>query len=196
MATFKSAFAEARAAFLKGGPKTFTWQGKSYTTDLASETKKKPKAETAPPRRPKPPGAERPRSRPANTGPSVMSEAPKKGNAPAADAPLTTKPATGNGNKLAIEQSKALTKKRAETKAALDNTAKQGGGRLDEGVKRMNARKAAGPKFTPLGKSTGIGGRAAEAVKSFMSGFKVNADKNKTVAKAPNRAEVGKAKKK
>jgi hypothetical protein len=51
-------------------------------------------------------------------------------------------------------------------------------------------------KYTPMGKSTGIGGRAAEAVKGFMSGFKVNAGKNKTVAKAPNRADVGKAKKK
>jgi hypothetical protein len=49
---------------------------------------------------------------------------------------------------------------------------------------------------SPLGKSKGIGGRAAEAVKRFMSGFKINAGKNKTVAKAPNRADVGKAKKK
>lgn len=36
MASFNSAFASAR----KAGKKTFTWNGKSYTTKLASETKK------------------------------------------------------------------------------------------------------------------------------------------------------------
>jgi hypothetical protein len=34
--SFKEAFAAGRAAALVGGPKTFTWNGKSYTTDLAS----------------------------------------------------------------------------------------------------------------------------------------------------------------
>lgn len=35
--TFKEAFAEARAKALKGGPKTFEWNGKSYGTKLAGE---------------------------------------------------------------------------------------------------------------------------------------------------------------
>jgi hypothetical protein len=35
--TFKQAFASAR----RGGDKTFTWQGKKYTTELASDTKRK-----------------------------------------------------------------------------------------------------------------------------------------------------------
>ena len=39
--TFKEAFAAAR----KGGGKTFEWEGKKYTTELASEKKAAPKAE-------------------------------------------------------------------------------------------------------------------------------------------------------
>lgn len=36
---FEKAFADARSAALKGGPKTFTWNGKSYNTNLASDKK-------------------------------------------------------------------------------------------------------------------------------------------------------------
>lgn len=43
MATFKEAFAKARKEL--GAGKTFTWNGKSYTTDLAGE--KRPKARPA-----------------------------------------------------------------------------------------------------------------------------------------------------
>lgn len=171
MASFKEAFAAARKE--KGAGKTFTWQGKSYTTDLASE--KKAPGETRPKARPKPPGAERPKARPSNTGPSVMSEAPKQGKAPKAEPSVTTVAA-----KKPVAQ-------RADASPPNKNP------------KLAPTRKAAGtpfapsrsnPKVSPLGKSTGIGGRAAEAVKSFLGGFKVNAGKNKTVAKAPNRSDV------
>jgi len=46
MASFKTAFAAARKEL--GAGKTFTWQGKSYTTDLASDgTATRPKARPA-----------------------------------------------------------------------------------------------------------------------------------------------------
>ena len=35
--SFKAAFAAARKQALNGGPKTFTWQGKSYNTNLATD---------------------------------------------------------------------------------------------------------------------------------------------------------------
>lgn len=38
--TFAEAFREGRKAAMSGGPKTFTWNGKSYGTQLASEVKK------------------------------------------------------------------------------------------------------------------------------------------------------------
>jgi hypothetical protein len=41
--SFKEAFASAR----KGGDKTFTWNGKKYTTEMAGEKKAAPKAEPA-----------------------------------------------------------------------------------------------------------------------------------------------------
>jgi hypothetical protein len=41
--SFKEAFAKGRANALAGGSKTFTWNGKSYTTELASS---KPAAKT------------------------------------------------------------------------------------------------------------------------------------------------------
>lgn len=40
-ATFKEAFAEARAEALKGGPKTFEWNGKKYNTKLKGEDEPK-----------------------------------------------------------------------------------------------------------------------------------------------------------
>jgi hypothetical protein len=43
--SFKEAFASAR----KGGDKTFTWNGKKYTTEMAGEKKAAPKAEPAKP---------------------------------------------------------------------------------------------------------------------------------------------------
>jgi len=36
--TFNQAFAEARAKAIKGGPKTFTWNGKKYGTELAKKS--------------------------------------------------------------------------------------------------------------------------------------------------------------
>lgn len=42
--SFKEAFASAR----KAGDKTFQWEGKKFTTELASEKKATPKAEAAP----------------------------------------------------------------------------------------------------------------------------------------------------
>lgn len=46
--TFKAAFAEARAKALKGGPKTFEWQGTTYGTALKGEGKTAPKSRTSP----------------------------------------------------------------------------------------------------------------------------------------------------
>lgn len=63
MATFKEAFAKARKEM--GPGKTFTWQGKSYSTNQADD-KAKPKAGTAPPARPKPRAASPAPARPAN----------------------------------------------------------------------------------------------------------------------------------
>jgi hypothetical protein len=40
--SFSSAFAAARAKALKGGPKTFEWEGKKYGTAMKGETKAKP----------------------------------------------------------------------------------------------------------------------------------------------------------
>ena len=45
--TFKEAFADALKARKAGGAKTFTWKGKEYTTELASDKKAAP-AKAAP----------------------------------------------------------------------------------------------------------------------------------------------------
>ena len=44
--TFKQAFADARKESLKGGPKTFEWNGKKYGTALKGETKAKSKSKS------------------------------------------------------------------------------------------------------------------------------------------------------
>jgi hypothetical protein len=98
--TFKEAFADARSK----KQATFDWKGKSYSTQLKGEEagktqrpKARPKASEA--ERPKVAGAQRPKARPANKGPSVMSEAPKQGTAPKADAPVVAGKA-GSGPKI------------------------------------------------------------------------------------------------
>jgi len=45
--TFKEAFADARKEALKGGSKTFEWNGKKYGTALKGETTAKPQASSA-----------------------------------------------------------------------------------------------------------------------------------------------------
>jgi hypothetical protein len=50
MATFKEAFAAARKE--KGAGKTFTWNGKSYTTDRADDKKPAPTASSKPKAKP------------------------------------------------------------------------------------------------------------------------------------------------
>ena len=62
MSNFKSAFASAR----KAGKKTFTWNGKSYTTDLRSDQ--------AP--------AKSPRPMPRGSKPSAMTSSPSSPAAP------------------------------------------------------------------------------------------------------------------
>ena len=198
MATFKEAFAAARKE--KGAGKTFTWQGKSYTTDLASEKKSGPKkstAETAPPRRPAAPPVKA--AKPAVTTPT-SSPRPRTAVSGVANAkPVADKFAKdminknivkATGDKLAADRKAEAASVARDRDNALRKVARQGGGRVSKGVKELQANQAALRKGVPLGKSTGIGGRAAEAVKSFIGGFKVNAGKNKTVAKAPNRSDV------
>lgn len=70
MASFASAFREARKSL--GAGKTFTWNGKQYSTNLAEEGRSsgRPKRETAPPPRPArtaPTSSPRPKSRPDST---------------------------------------------------------------------------------------------------------------------------------
>lgn len=50
MATFKETFAAKRKEL--GAGKTFTWNGKSYTTDMASDKKSTPTAANKPKARP------------------------------------------------------------------------------------------------------------------------------------------------
>lgn len=59
MATFKEAFKEARKKY--GAGKTFTWKGKSYSTNLAEE-----EAKPAPTKKTTPKTSPRPRARPAS----------------------------------------------------------------------------------------------------------------------------------
>ena len=176
MASFKEAFAAARKE--KGAGKTFEWQGKSYTTDLASEKKSGPKkstAETAPPRRPAAPPVKAakpavttptssPRPRPAVSG---VAGAKPKVDTVARDM-FNKNIVNATGDKLAADRKAEAAAVARNKDNALRKSARQAGGRLDEGVKRMNARKAAGPKVVPLGKSTGIGGRAAEVIKKLF----------------------------
>jgi hypothetical protein len=80
MATFKEAFKAARAE--KGAGKTFTWNGKSYTTDLASDKKAAPKPKAKPmTSSPKPQAkpmqsSPKPQANPRNVAPKVDSTAP------------------------------------------------------------------------------------------------------------------------
>jgi hypothetical protein len=164
--TFKEAFADARSK----KQATFDWNGKSYSTQLKGEEagktqrpKARPKAPEAD--RPKVAGAQRPKARPANKGPSVMADAPAQGKAPKPDAQVVAGKA-GNEAKAAAFLASAKKENAARTAAAA-------------------------PKVIPLGKSNGIGGRAAEAVKSFMGALRGKpAAKPKAAFKTPNRADV------
>jgi hypothetical protein len=86
--TFKEAFAAAR----EGKQATFTWKGKSYSTQLKGEEAGKSQRPKA---RPKAAGATRPKARPGGK-PSVMSEAPAQGTAPKTDAKISMASATAN----------------------------------------------------------------------------------------------------
>jgi hypothetical protein len=157
-------FKEAFAAARKAKKATFEWpigSGDKFTTQLDGEDAGKTQRPKA---RPKAAGAERPKARPGGK-PSVMADAPAQGKAPKADAPVVAGKA-GNDAKAA---------------AFLANAKKENAART----------AAAGPKVTPLGKSNGIGGRAAEAVKSFMGALQGKpAAKPKAAFKTPNRADV------
>jgi hypothetical protein len=175
MASFKEAFAAGRAAFLKGGPKNFTWQGKSYSTDLASDTKKKPKAETAPPRRP--PAKPVKAAKPPVTAPATSKRPKTRVDAVASAKPVPDKVAKdmlnmniarATGDKLAADRKAEALSAERKTDATLRRAARQGGGRLDKMVKKVQSNQAALREGRPLGKSTGIGGRAAEALKKLL----------------------------
>lgn len=81
MSSFKSAFASAR----KAGKKTFTWEGKSYTTELASDKSSAPSSSKRPAAKPSsaPASSKRPKSR---TSSSRETDAvrPPRADAPAA----------------------------------------------------------------------------------------------------------------
>jgi hypothetical protein len=68
--SFSSAFAEARAKALKGGPKTFEWNGKRYGTALKGETKSK----SEPPAKPKSVAEAEYKSTPVKTSKERMAE--------------------------------------------------------------------------------------------------------------------------
>lgn len=155
-------FKEAFADARSKKQATFDWNGKSYSTQLKGEEAGKTQRPKA---RPQPAGAKRPKARPASPGPSVMSEAPAQGKTPKPDAQVVAAKA-GNEAKAAAFLASAKKENAARTAAA-------------------------GPKVTPLGKSNGIGGRAAEAVKSFMGALRGKpAAKPKAAFKTPSRADV------
>jgi hypothetical protein len=155
-------FKEAFADARSKKQATFDWNGKSYSTQLKGEEAGKTQRPKA---RPQPAGAKRPKARPANKGPVVMSEAPAQSKTPKPDAQVVAGKA-GNEAKAAAFLASAKKENAARTAAA-------------------------GPKVTPLGKSNGIGGRAAEAVKSFMGALRGKpAAKPKAAFKTPNRADV------
>ena len=117
MTSFSKAFAAARKE--KGAGKTFQWNGKTYTTDLASEKSTTPSASPRP-------------------------------------------------------------------KAKL---AKESSARVAAGTPFAPSRT--NPKVIPLGKTSHIGGRAAEAVKGLIGALKGKpSSKPKEAFKTPNRAEA------
>jgi len=95
--TFKEKFKAERARL--GAGKTFTWNGKLYSTDMASDKKEaKPKAKpvtTSPRPKAKPmQSSPVPKRSPRETPPKVDSTPPKTLTSPKATPPITTK--TGN----------------------------------------------------------------------------------------------------
>ena len=123
MTSFSKAFAAARKE--KGAGKTFQWNGKTYTTDYASEK---------------------------STTPSSSPRAKAK---PAKEAPA----------------------------------AKESSARVAAGTPFAPSRT--NPKVIPLGKTSHIGGRAAEAVKGLIGALKGKpSSKPKEAFKTPNRAEA------
>lgn len=88
--TFKEKFKAERAR--QGAGKTFTWNGKLYTTDMASDKKQtkpkaKPKAKTMQ-------SSPVPKRSPRETPPKVDSTPPKTLTSPKATPPVTTKDVT------------------------------------------------------------------------------------------------------
>lgn len=180
--SFKSAFAAARKEL--GAGKTFEWGGKKYTTDLASDTTKKADGPTRPKANPKAGGTTA--TAPGTTRRGGADTRPKKTGGTTTTTPGMTR--RGGAD--------TRPKTAAVTPAAATPTVT---------VKPAAVRQAAGtpfaaspknPKVTPLGKSTGIGGRLAEAVKSIGAALKGKpAAKPATAFKTPNRADVGKKRK-
>lgn len=113
MATFKEAFAAARKE--KGAGKTFTWNGKSYTTDMATD--KKQSAPTA---------SDKPKAKPAVSGASRSTAgkvAPKASMEQQKAAYGANRPATmGNAAKMS-QTDRAMAEAKA-AKAAKDAKAK------------------------------------------------------------------------
>jgi len=85
MASFAEAFKAARKA--KGAGATFTWNGKSYSTNYKEETQSKsgvkPKARPSTPEK-----SPRPRTR-SDVAPKVMSDSPKQPKAPTTSSGVT-----------------------------------------------------------------------------------------------------------
>jgi hypothetical protein len=119
--TFSKAFAAARKA--KGPGKTFTWQGKSYSTNTKEDAAKETKAPPAAPRSPRPkanptnaPGGARPEGPAAGMPKAPRSEAMKKGLSDLSAATTMAKKPKANPKVAAvIEKSK---KPKANPRAA------------------------------------------------------------------------------
>jgi hypothetical protein len=104
--SFGEAFKAARAKALDGGPKTFTWGGKSFTTQVKGEGASKPMVS-----KPAAPAANKPTvnkpAAPAANKPTVNKPAAPAVNKPAA--PAVNKPAAPAANKPAAQRPKDST---------------------------------------------------------------------------------------
>ena len=147
MATFKEAFAAAR----KGGAKTFSWNGKKYTTKLKSEASKgKPKVPSkVPVPQPKPSG-----NTPVKTGPMVKVVSKERMQAAIKSASMpSVKPSTQ-------AKADAPAPKKRETGGLIKKM------RMDTGISKPRAAATAAPRAPakPLSTKNAPAGKAAASL--------------------------------
>ena len=160
--TFKEAFADARAA----KKATFDWNGKSYSTQLKGEEagktqrpKARPKASEAD--RPKVAGAQRPKARPANKGPSVMSEGPAQGKAPKADASVVAGKA-GSAPKVATVRAAAPKTKTGKVRTVVGDPSP---------LSKMMDGKSTSPGAARRSRPGSGAGKSADGLLASIKGF-------------------------